>query len=140
MYNVVTVWLQTCCCHILLIVRKAVALHSVTHVTRLSTCHCMLLRVMLDVSAYHQQTLDGDDSCRRGQLGKQVTEQLLVEHVRDLSAYDAKTLTELFGESTGTVVWLLCLFDIGRHGYDLVLYNAGESRCQVNYMIPYHQD
>lgn len=77
----------------------------------------MLLRVTLGMNAYHQQTSDGDDLCRRGQLGKQVTEQLLVERVRDLSAYDAKTLTELYGESTGTVVWLLCLFDIRRHGY-----------------------
>ena len=47
--------------------------------------------------------------CCRGQLGKQVTEQLLAEHVRDLAAYDAKALIDMFGVSTGElqiVVWL----------------------------------
>jgi len=35
--------------------------------------------------------------CCRGQLGKQVVEQLSVEHVRDLAAYQARELTDMFG-------------------------------------------
>ena len=48
----------------------------------------------------HAVDIWGAAACR-GQLGKQITEQLLVEHVRDLAAYDAKTLVDMFGASTG---------------------------------------
>ncbi len=39
--------------------------------------------------------------CCRGQLGKQVVEQLSVEHVRDLAAFQAKELTDMFGTAVG---------------------------------------
>ncbi|KAA6424352.1 MAG: DNA polymerase eta-like [Trebouxia sp. A1-2] len=44
----------------------------------------------------------------RGQLGKQVVEQLSVEHVRDLAAYQARELTDMFGTAVGQL-----LFDLG---------------------------
>lgn len=59
------------------------------------------------MNAYHQQITRC--TCCRGQQGKQVTEQLLVEHVRDLAAYDAKTLVDMFGDSTGTLMLLSCI-------------------------------
>ena len=43
----------------------------------------------------------GTYCCCRGQLGKQVVEQLAVEHVCDLAAFQAKELTDLFGTATG---------------------------------------
>ena len=39
----------------------------------------------------------------RGQVGKQVVDQLSVEHVRDLAAFQLKELVDLFGAATGAV-------------------------------------
>ena len=39
--------------------------------------------------------------CCRGQLGKQVVEQLSVELVRDLAAFQARELTDMFGTAVG---------------------------------------
>jgi hypothetical protein len=39
--------------------------------------------------------------CCRGQLGKQVVEQLSVERVRDLAAFQARELTDMFGTAVG---------------------------------------
>lgn len=39
--------------------------------------------------------------CCRSQLGKQVVEQLSVEHVHDLAAFQAKELTDMFGTAVG---------------------------------------
>ena len=39
--------------------------------------------------------------CCRGQLGKQVVEQLSVEHVRGLAAFQARELTDMFGIAVG---------------------------------------
>ncbi|KAL0031278.1 hypothetical protein WJX77_012706 [Trebouxia sp. C0004] len=44
----------------------------------------------------------------RGQLGKQVVEQLSVKHVRDLAAFQARELTDMFGTAVGQL-----LFDLG---------------------------
>lgn len=41
-----------------------------------------------------------DVQCR-GQLGKQVIDQLSVEYVRDLAAFQAKELIDMFGTATG---------------------------------------
>ena len=40
------------------------------------------------------------DGCR-GQVGKQVIEHLSVKYVRDLAAYQAQELIEMFGTATG---------------------------------------
>ncbi len=39
----------------------------------------------------------------RGQVGKQVVEQLSVERVRDLAVFEAKEFTALFGTATGVL-------------------------------------
>ena len=39
--------------------------------------------------------------CCRGQVGAQVIEHLSVEYVRDLAAYQAKELIDMFGTATG---------------------------------------
>jgi hypothetical protein len=39
--------------------------------------------------------------CCRGQLGKQVVEQLSVKQVRDLAAFQARELTDMFGTAVG---------------------------------------
>jgi len=57
--------------------------------------------------------------CCRGQLGKQVVEQLSVEHVLDLAAFQARELTDMFGTAVGlplpyqTVVPLMQVASVG---------------------------
>lgn len=41
--------------------------------------------------------------CCRGQVGKHVIKHLSVEYVRDLAAYQAKELTDMFGMATGNL-------------------------------------
>ena len=58
--------------------------------------------VMVGTSEEWSAYVTGESGCCcRGQLGKQVVEQLSVERVRDLAAFQARELTDMFGTAVG---------------------------------------
>ena len=67
----------------------------VTHLAHVLECVIIMTFITTDNTA-------PASFCCRGQVGRQVVEQLSVEYVRDLAAFQAKELTDLFGAATGS--------------------------------------